>query len=313
MILPDPNQSDIQIEVSSKTPHLPHPYFRQLAAIVSVFILTAGLGLAVKLAQQKQNPFSKPGGAIVSDILVSQRMIGENIGLSIQPIDSFGSNIYYDTGIQWGMSSTNSVGDLNIHSSNRYAEFIPNGNEGRADIWVRVPDGNGSIIEKGVFAYVKGSYTPPTPQPTPISTPIATQLPVPSPLPSSACINLGGSWGDFDGYSVCQSADKTLLNYSRCSQMGGIYNQCYSTDCVAVCTINKPKSGGSDISATPRPNPFYPPLDNGCYYQEVQCIQAPCNPIVVCPTPTPTSSPIPWPNPTPTPSPVNHAPIIQTE
>ncbi|MDP1743921.1 MAG: hypothetical protein Q8L51_04025, partial [Candidatus Amesbacteria bacterium] len=44
MVLPDPNQ---------------HPYFRQLTAIISVFVLTAGLGLAVQLAQNRQNPFSK--------------------------------------------------------------------------------------------------------------------------------------------------------------------------------------------------------------------------------------------------------------
>ncbi len=41
---------------------------------------------------------------------------------------------------------------------------------------------------------------------------------------------------------------------------------------------------------TPTPTP---PV--GCFYQQVQCIQAPCNPILVCPTktPTPTVSPTP--------------------
>lgn len=32
--------------------------------------------------------------------------------------------------------------------------------------------------------------------------------------------------------------------------------------------------------------PRYP--RRGCYYQEVQCIRAPCNPVLVCPTPIPT-------------------------
>lgn len=31
---------------------------------------------------------------------------------------------------------------------------------------------------------------------------------------------------------------------------------------------------------------------SGCYYQQVQCITAPCNPILVCPTPSPTATPV---------------------
>ena len=37
----------------------------------------------------------------------------------------------------------------------------------------------------------------------------------------------------------------------------------------------------------PRGTPTPPP---GCYYQQIQCIKAPCNPILVCPTPAPTPS-----------------------
>ena len=34
-----------------------------------------------------------------------------------------------------------------------------------------------------------------------------------------------------------------------------------------------------------------PPAPPGCYYQQVQCVQAPCEPVLVCPdTPTPTPS-----------------------
>ena len=56
---------DIPVEINSRLPSTPHPYFRQLAAIVSVFALTAGLGLAVKLAQERQSTNSKAGGQIV--------------------------------------------------------------------------------------------------------------------------------------------------------------------------------------------------------------------------------------------------------
>lgn len=41
---------------------------------------------------------------------------------------------------------------------------------------------------------------------------------------------------------------------------------------------------------TPSPTPTPP---SGCHYQQVQCFQAPCDPILVCPTPTPTATPIP--------------------
>ena len=50
----------------------------------------------------------------------------------------------------------------------------------------------------------------------------------------------------------------------------------------------------------PSPKPTPPP---GCYYQQVQCFRAPCDPILVCPTPTPGATPTATPSPTPTPIP----------
>jgi hypothetical protein len=43
------------------------------------------------------------------------------------------------------------------------------------------------------------------------------------------------------------------------------------------------------IESTPIPTPS--PAPEGCFYQEVQCIQAPCNPVLVCPSPSPSASP----------------------
>jgi hypothetical protein len=37
------------------------------------------------------------------------------------------------------------------------------------------------------------------------------------------------------------------------------------------------------------------PAPTGCYYQQVQCIQAPCNPVLVCASPTPKGSCTPRP------------------
>ncbi len=36
---------------------------------------------------------------------------------------------------------------------------------------------------------------------------------------------------------------------------------------------------------------FCQPAPSGCYYKQVQCVRAPCDPILVCASPTPTSSP----------------------
>jgi len=44
------------------------------------------------------------------------------------------------------------------------------------------------------------------------------------------------------------------------------------------------------IASTPTPTPTPPP---GCYYQQVQCIRAPCEPQLVCPSATPTIIPTP--------------------
>jgi hypothetical protein len=56
-----------------------------------------------------------------------------------------------------------------------------------------------------------------------------------------------------------------------------------------VCTMQAPPSGyqctdkGGCLAISPTP-------PAGCYYQQVQCVQAPCYPILVCPTLTPTKT-----------------------
>ncbi|MBI5358609.1 hypothetical protein HZB69_03245 [Candidatus Amesbacteria bacterium] len=165
MILPDPNQStDIPVEVSPESPHLPHPYFRQLTAIISVFVLTAGLGLAVKLAQNRQNPFSKANTVPIERIDLSVKTLEgrspyPRYGLSATAINSQGN--VDEAHYQWGVSSTNSIGNLDIHSSNRYAEFSLNGNEGRADIWI-IADGG----IKTSYPITWGLQASPTPFPS---------------------------------------------------------------------------------------------------------------------------------------------------
>jgi eight-cysteine-cluster-containing protein len=43
----------------------------------------------------------------------------------------------------------------------------------------------------------------------------------------------------------------------------------------------------SPADTSPTPIPYSTPLPTGCVYQQVQCIKAPCDPILVCTTPIP--------------------------
>lgn len=90
-------------------------------------------------------------------------------------------------------------------------------------------------------------------------------------------------------HNWCPGPNGTQCNWdcNTCNAAGGctkmkcptFLGTCQNNVCVRL-----------NVTATPTPTP---PV--GCFYQEVQCIQAPCNPILVCPTktPTPTVSPTP--------------------
>lgn len=57
----------------------------------------------------------------------------------------------------------------------------------------------------------------------------------------------------------------------------------------APSTVAEIKTKTPLIRTTPKSTPT-PPLSPGCYYQEVQCIKDPCNPVVICSSPTPKPS-----------------------
>lgn len=169
MILPDPGQEDIPIEIISKNPIPVSPYFRQLAAIMSVLVLTVGLGLAVKLSQENQNPFKKAGSASIDGVrlVVSNQdkvsyyadgsIKAENnkpLNLSALAYNNTAGPIWDNVDYQWGISSTGSIGQLEINSIDpKVVKFTPNGNSGRADIWVVV---NGGV--KASYAIVSGAF-----------------------------------------------------------------------------------------------------------------------------------------------------------
>jgi hypothetical protein len=71
-----------------------------------------------------------------------------------------------------------------------------------------------------------------------------------------------------------------------CPQYSLIPNFCYGGQIVPGETDECGCQGAPTcIEASPIPSPSPP---TGCFYQEVQCIQAPCDPVLVCPSPTPT-------------------------
>lgn len=83
--------------------------------------------------------------------------------------------------------------------------------------------------------------------------------------------------------------------------------------CGQICNValSSPyaSSRPSPIPSNP-PKPTDSPLPSGCYYQQVQCVQAPCEKLVVCntansPIPSPVASRAPSPIPSQVPSPLS--------
>ncbi len=69
---------------------------------------------------------------------------------------------------------------------------------------------------------------------------------------------------------------------------------CYpdSTASFTTASITTPTPTPTS-TPTPTPTPTQttrPPAPSGCYYQEVQCVTTPCDPVLICPSPTPTPS-----------------------
>lgn len=203
----DPDQ--IPVEIVPKPPAL-HPYFKTISATIGIFVLVAGLGVAIKLVKNRQNSFSKAGFGPVEHIDLSVKTINSRLyGISAQAVGSQGNvgGISY----LWGVSSSDSIGNLSIHSSQRYAEFKLNGKLGRADIWVATDTG----IKKSVAIAMgpNGPYFPtscdpilvcPSPLPSNRPTPTPTTIPV---------VKIGDANGD----GRVDGADYTawLLNYGR--------------------------------------------------------------------------------------------------
>lgn len=92
--------------------------------------------------------------------------------------------------------------------------------------------------------------------------PFLNQTVTPSPTPTQ--LTCGGFAG-----TICPSG-------YTCRYPDGSIHPPYP-DASGICRSNNPYP-----TFTPTPTPIPP----GCYYRQVTCIQAPCNPILVCPTPT---------------------------
>jgi hypothetical protein len=63
------NDQKISIEVIKTSPP-PHSYFKTLSAVLGVFVLVTGLGIAVRLSQQKQETRTKADASLPSPTLI---------------------------------------------------------------------------------------------------------------------------------------------------------------------------------------------------------------------------------------------------
>ncbi|MCC6934751.1 MAG: hypothetical protein IT406_03650 [Candidatus Yanofskybacteria bacterium] len=82
---------------------------------------------------------------------------------------------------------------------------------------------------------------------------------------------------------------KSITPYTRIADIPQYFRRACQVrpvclDATPSCSIPEPVEGWCP-GTTPTPPP-------GCYYQQVQCIRAPCDPVLVCPTPTPTTTTI---------------------
>lgn len=98
-------------------------------------------------------------------------------------------------------------------------------------------------------------------------------------------IEENGSWRDDSGGTrEMRSIDAALK--ARCNQIDSLYTRLLKLYTKMKPTPEPTKRPTVTKKPTPTPSPR-----TGCYYQEVQCIKAPCEKILVCPTPTKTITP----------------------
>lgn len=121
----------------------------------------------------------------------------------------------------------------------------------------------------------------------------------------------GTTSNNFGRSEKCYSADEIIASVqTSCGQIceavvkSPVPSALPSASCVpnpckegAMCKLMALPDGQSycpQSSTTPptQPRPTNTPVPSGCYYQEVKCIQAPCDKILVCnPSPTPIPTP----------------------
>jgi hypothetical protein len=97
--------------------------------------------------------------------------------------------------------------------------------------------------------------------------------PAPTPAIPDECTSCETTGVCIEGL-VCQ---QTVVHIGTCDSTG----LCNVSESRLLCVKS---DGSSNCIIKPTPT-----LQPGCYYQQVQCFQAPCPPILVCPTPTPVS------------------------
>lgn len=134
---------------------------------------------------------------------------------------------------------------------------------------------------------------------TPPITPPVSPTPSSSPLPlSSWCEPCNPSLPPSTPNSRCQEGLVCHYEEPECFETEGGGTVCSQQAGASGLCVN-PEESIAVCQTKPTPTPTPPP---GCFYEEIYCIQAPCNPILICPSPSPSSSP--WPSPSVSPTPI---------
>ena len=102
--------------------------------------------------------------------------------------------------------------------------------------------------------------------------------------PTQICWNrvLEGSGGTYQWPNSCKGNPRTDV---ACTQIRIALSASEIKSYKAWIEAGKPSIPGCK-TLIPTPTSVPPP---GCFYQQVQCVQAPCNPVLICPDPPPTN------------------------
>ena len=147
----DDNQIPVEIV---KTPPPVSSYFKTLSAVLGVFVLVAGLGIAVKLSQQKQETRTKASADMVDLSLSADKTDAAsleevNLAIGVNPHN------YKVTAVELVINTSN-FDIISLTPGNYLTSVLqPSSSEGSNDIHITLGSGTTPVTGPGILANLK--------------------------------------------------------------------------------------------------------------------------------------------------------------